>query len=69
MSTLICNPKNDTWFICWNNKRSEIQSYSLVSPSTCMETFWSEVDYYSDEASWLAVLLKNGIDPFETPLK
>jgi hypothetical protein len=32
-----------------------------------METFWSEVDYYSDEASWLAVLLKNGIDPFETP--
>ena len=67
MSTLICNPKNDTWFICWNNTRSEIQSYSLVSPSTCMETFWNEVDYYSDEASWLAVLLKNGIDPFETP--
>ena len=63
----LCNPKNDTWFICWNNERSEIQSYSLVSPSDCMETFWSEVDYYSDEASWLAVLLKNGIDPFETP--
>ncbi len=59
----LCNPSQETWFICWNDERSEIKAYSSVDPTGCLDTFWDEVDYYLNEAEWLAVLLKNGIDP------
>ncbi len=59
----LCNPSQETWFICWDNGRKQIKAYSSVDPTGCMDTFWDEVDYYLDEAVWLAVLLKNGIDP------
>jgi hypothetical protein len=29
-----------------------------------METPWTEVDYYDNEALWAEVLIENGIDPF-----
>ena len=61
-SKQLCNPSQETWFICWNNERNEIKAYSSVDPTGCMDTFWDEVDYYLDESVWLAVLLKNGID-------
>ena len=61
--TELCNPKDERWFICWDNRRRSITSYSSVGNGECLDTFWSEVDYYSDEKTWLSVLAKNGIIP------
>ena len=58
-------PSEDTWFICWDNGKTEIKVYASVSTTQCMVTPWDEVDYYTDEAVWLAILLENGIDPNE----
>tara|TARA_R110000764_G_scaffold20407_2_gene52405 strand:- start:4522 stop:4743 length:222 start_codon:yes stop_codon:yes gene_type:complete len=55
-------PNVETFFICWNNERTEITSYGSVLPSQCMETFWNEVDFYIDELIWLEILLENGIN-------
>ena len=56
------HPEVETWFISWNNERTEINAYGSILPSQCMETFWDEVDYYIDELVWIAILLENGID-------
>ena len=62
-NTKICHPVNETWFICWNNERTSITAYGSILPTQCMETPWNEVDYYDNEASWLEVLIENGINP------
>jgi len=56
-------PEVETWFICWDNERTEIIGYGSILPTQCMQTAWVEVDYYTDETVWLAILLENGIDP------
>tara|TARA_R110000764_G_scaffold197980_1_gene283222 strand:+ start:805 stop:1020 length:216 start_codon:yes stop_codon:yes gene_type:complete len=56
-------PSVDTWFIGWDNKRSKIKVYGLVSPKESMFTALKAVDYYTTEKSWLAILTANGIDP------
>jgi hypothetical protein len=56
-------PSKDTWFIGWNDSKSKIEAYSLVSPAESMFTALKIVDYYTTEKSWLAILTKNGIDP------
>ena len=56
-------PSKDTWFIGWNDSRSNIKVYGLVSPNESMFTALKIVDYYTTEKSWLAILTANGIDP------
>lgn len=56
-------PPVNTWFICWDDNRVEITSYDLVLPIQCMVTPWNEVDYYTNEAEWLKILIENGINP------
>tara|TARA_R110000765_G_scaffold326695_1_gene417947 strand:+ start:324 stop:530 length:207 start_codon:yes stop_codon:yes gene_type:complete len=63
--TELCYPSVDTWFICWDENRTEIKSYGGILTNQCMDSYWEEVDFYTDEAVWLAILLENGIDPNE----
>tara|TARA_R110000851_G_scaffold105584_3_gene224083 strand:- start:517 stop:723 length:207 start_codon:yes stop_codon:yes gene_type:complete len=61
----LISPSKDTWFICWDDKRAEVKSYSLVSPLESMSTLWKEIDYYETEIEWLTELLKQGINPHD----
>lgn len=65
--TKFCYPPQETWFICWDNDRTEIKAYGSVTPEQCLETYWDVVDYYLSEEEWLIVLAENGIiiDPVE----
>jgi len=58
-------PSVDTWFIGWNNNRTEIKAYSMVETTQCMISPWGEMDYYTIESEWLKVLLENGINPLQ----
>ena len=55
-------PEVDTYFIAWNNERTEIQANGLVLTTQVMETLLIEVDYYTDEKEYKQILLKNGIE-------
>jgi hypothetical protein len=64
--TELCYPSVETWFICWDENRTEIKSYGGILTTQCMDSPWVEVDYYIGEAGWLEwleILLANGIDP------
>jgi len=63
--TELCYPKQETWFICWEDTRTEIKAYGSINTNQCLETPWLEVDYYTDEAEWLKILIENGINPDE----
>ena len=63
-NTQICYPTEETWFICWDNTRKNIMAYASILPSQCMETIWTEIDYYDNEAEWVEILIDNGINPF-----
>ena len=63
-NTKICYPAVETWFIAWDDSRDNVMAYGSILPTQCMETPWTQVDYYDDEAEWAAILLENGIDPF-----
>ena len=39
-------------------------AYGSIIPTQCMETKWTQVDYYDNEMEWIDVLLDNGINPF-----
>ena len=62
-STELNYPSVETWFIGWDNDREEIKAYSSILPTQCMISHWDEMDYYTNEAEWLEVLLENGINP------
>tara|TARA_Y100000389_G_scaffold98602_1_gene95270 strand:- start:106 stop:327 length:222 start_codon:yes stop_codon:yes gene_type:complete len=60
-------PSVETWFIGWDNNRTQINTYGSVTPIQTMISPWNEMDYYEDEGVWLQVLLDNGINPFPEP--
>ena len=60
-STELNYPSVETWFIGWDSDREEIKAYGSVLPTQCMISAWDEVDYFTNEAEWLEVLLENGI--------
>jgi len=63
-NTKLCYPKVKNWFIVWDDTRENISGHGSVESTQCMETKWTEVDFYEDEAQWVDVLLDNGINPF-----
>lgn len=65
--TKLCYPKVETWFICWEDTRSEIKAYGSIEPTQCLETPFVEVDYYIDEAEWAKILIENGVNPYPEP--
>ena len=40
-------PAVDTWFIGWDDNRTEIKAYSMVATTQCMISPWNEMDYYT----------------------
>ena len=54
-------PEQLTYFICWDDSRSEIKSFSVINTNQTLETYWDVVDYYTDKSQWETVLLNNGI--------
>jgi len=59
----LCYPAVTTWFICWDDLRTEVKAYGEIDTDQCMDTAWTEIDMYTDEAIWEAILLENGINP------
>ena len=55
-------PKVDTYFIAWNNDRTEIQANNLILTTQVMETPCNELDYFTDEKEYLKILINNGIE-------
>ena len=53
----------ETWFICWDDTRTEIKAYGSKLPNQFLGTPWNVVDSYLDETVWLGILLENNINP------
>jgi hypothetical protein len=62
-NTEVCYPDNEIWFICWDDKKTDITAYGSILPSQCLETTWSQIDYYNKESTWLEILIKNNKTP------
>lgn len=61
MNIKINFPAQSTWFICWNNNRTDLKTYGLVHPNQTMSTKFDVLDTYLVEEEWLEVLKQNGI--------
>jgi len=61
--TEFCYPSVETWFICWDDPRTEIKGYGSIDPTQCLASEWIEIDYYTDMETWIKILEENGIDP------
>ena len=55
-------PKEKTYFIGWNDKRTEIQANGSVEATQVMETKLIEVDFYTDIEAYNKILIDNNID-------
>ena len=64
MADKICYPDQETWFVIWNDSREKIISYGSINPEQCMNTKWTEIDYYDTNEAYVDVMLDNGINPF-----
>jgi len=62
MGKRLVQPEQYTYYICWDDSRSEIKSYSSINTNQCFETYWDVVDYYTDKSQWETVLTNNGKD-------
>ena len=65
MGKKLVQPEQITYFICWDDSRSEVKSYSSINTNQTFETYWSVVDYYTDISQWKTVLINNGVDSNE----
>ena len=61
MSKKLVQPEQLTYFICWDDTRSEIKSFSVINTNQTFTTYWNVVDYYTDKSQWETVLLNNGV--------
>lgn len=55
-------PEETTYYICFDNERTEVKSYGLVQPDQVLTTIWI-FDKYLDKVVWLAELGNWGITP------
>ena len=55
-------PSVRTYYICFDNDRTEVKSYGWVETFQVFETIWI-FDEFTDEAQWIAELLVWGITP------
>ena len=58
----IRHPEVRTYYICFDDKRTEVKSYGWVEPIQVFETIWI-FDEFIDEVQWLAELEKYDIVP------
>lgn len=55
-------PEEATYYICFDDLRTEVKSYGLVQPDQVLTTIWI-FDKYLDKVLWLAELANWGITP------
>ncbi len=55
-------PSVRTYYICFDNERTEVTSYGWVDPNQVFTTIWI-FDEFTDEAEWIAELANWGIVP------
>lgn len=55
-------PEVRTYYILFDDERTEVMSYGWVDPDRVLDTIWL-IDEYIDEAQWIAALLVWGIVP------
>jgi hypothetical protein len=58
----IIYPPVRTYYICFDNDRTEVKSYGYVNPNQVFQTIWI-FDEFTDEQQWLDELAKWGIIP------
>ena len=58
----ILYPTVRTYYICFDNDRTEVKSYGYVEPNQVFQTIWI-FDEFTDEQQWLDELAKWGIIP------
>jgi len=55
-------PPVRTYYICFDNERTEVKAYGWVDPNQVFDTIWI-FDEFTDEAEWLEELAEYGIVP------
>tara|TARA_Y100000592_G_scaffold89453_1_gene146707 strand:+ start:299 stop:511 length:213 start_codon:yes stop_codon:yes gene_type:complete len=58
-------PEQLTYYICWDDSRSELKTYGTVNTNQVLTSPWNVVDFYTDKSSWRTILVNNGIDASE----
>ena len=58
----ILYPPVRTYYICFDNDRTEVKSYGYVDTNQVFQTIWI-FDEFTDEQQWLDELAKWGIIP------
>ena len=58
-------PEQLTYYICWDDSRSELKTYGTVNTNQVLTSPWNIVDFYTDKSSWRTILVNNGIDASE----
>jgi len=58
-------PEQLTYYICWDDSRSELKGYGSVNTNQVLTSPWNVVDFYTDKSSWRTILVNNGIDASE----
>ncbi len=58
----IVYPPVRTYYICFDNDRTEVKSYGYVDSNQVFQTIWI-FDEFTDEQQWLDELAKWGIIP------
>tara|TARA_R100001594_G_C3900741_1_gene230769 strand:+ start:226 stop:438 length:213 start_codon:yes stop_codon:yes gene_type:complete len=58
-------PEQLTYYICWDDSRSELKTYGSVNTNQVLTSPWNVVDFYTDKSSWRTILVNNGIDANE----
>jgi len=64
MSTQICYPTEETWFICFATEdKLVVKAYASFSTDECMETPWETIEQYTVQQDWIDRLAEYGITP------
>ena len=58
-------PEQLTYYICWDDSRSELKTYGSVNTNQVLTSPWNVVDFYTDKSSWRTILVNNGINVSE----
>ena len=68
MSTEICYPKEETWFICFTTaEKLVVTAYASFTTDECMETPWETIEQYTVQQEWNDRLAEYGINPLLPP--
>jgi hypothetical protein len=57
----LSQPSEKTWYIAWDDERTEIKTYGACDITQTLRSPWSEIDFYTDEDEWKKVLEDNNI--------